>query len=219
MKRGVLMSAVVSVVLVLGAGAVALAATVNCTAGTECIGTRNADTMNGTSGADEMSGRAGTDTMRGNAGTDEMEGGLGADRVSAGLGDDNDFVWGGEQVGVTAPFTYPDKSNDIASGDRGSDVVYGGFGQGGVDQVFGNEGNDLIVVAQRGFPSDTGDVKVTKEIVACGNGEDTVYRDRGLDVIAENCENRISGFPDMVSAARGGSPKTTGPLGAVSAGR
>ena len=200
-----MLGAVVSVALVLGAGAVALAATVNCTALTPCTGTRNPDTMNGSSGADEMSGRAGGDAMKGNAGSDEMEGGLGADRVLASLGNDGS-VWGGEQRGNAEPFTYPDTSGDLASGGRGRDLVYGGFGQGGVDQVLGNEGNDTIVVAQRGFPSETGEVKVTKEVVGCGKGEDTVYRDRRRDVIADNCEHKINGFPDMMSAARGISP-------------
>ena len=199
-----MLGAVVSVALVFGAGAVALAATVDCTALTPCTGTRNPDTMNGSSGADEMSGRAGGDDMKGNAGADEMEGGLGADKVSGGLGDDSELIWGGEQRGNAAPFTYPDTSNDLASGGRGRDLVYGGFGQGGVDKVLGNEGNDTIVVAQRGFPPGTGEVKVTKEVVGCGEGEDTVYRDRRLDVIADSCEQKINGFPDMMrGGARG----------------
>ena len=134
--------------------------------------------------------------MRGNGGSDEMEGGLGADRVLGNLGNDI-LVWAGEQRGNSQPFTYPDKSGDVASGGRGSDQVYGGFGQGGVDSVFGNQGNDEIVVAQRGFPAELGEVEVTKEVVDCGGGDDTVYRDRGLDVISDNCEHKLRGFPDM----------------------
>jgi Ca2+-binding RTX toxin-like protein len=157
--------------------------------------------------------------MKGNAGSDEMEGGLGADKVLAGLGNDNNVVWGGEQKGSTSPFTYPDKSNDLTSGGRGSDQVYGGFGQGGIDKVLGNQGNDNIVVAQRGFPPETGKVKVTKEVVDCGKGEDTVYRDKRLDIIANNCEHKFNGYPVMMMAARGSSPLTAGPLGAASAGQ
>jgi hypothetical protein len=99
------------------------------------------------------------------------------------------------------PFTYPEKSGDKTSGGPGADRVYGGFGQGGVDLVFGNGANDTIIVAQRGFPASDGEVKVTREVVDCGTGEDTVYRDKGLDVIANDCEHKRSGFPDMEMAA------------------
>jgi Ca2+-binding RTX toxin-like protein len=202
MKRS-LLGVVVAVALILGTGAVALAATIDCTAGTTCTGTRNGDTMNGTPGPDDMHGRAGGDAMRGAGGSDEMEGGLGADKVLGGTGGD-DVVWGGEQIGSTAPFTYPEKSSDNTSGGPGPDTVYGGFGQGGVDAVFGNGANDTVIVAQRGFPESDGKVKVTKEVVDCGTGkDDTVYRDKGLDVIANNCEHKQNGFPDMEMAAAG----------------
>jgi hypothetical protein len=200
MKRS-LLGLVVAVSLALGTGAVALAANIDCIAGTPCIGTRNGDTMNGTPGQDEMRGRAGDDAMRGAGGSDEMWGGLGADKVLGGTG--GDLVWGGEQIGSDAPFTYPEKSSDNTSGGPGPDTVYGGFGQGGVDAVFGNGANDTVIVAQRGFPESDGEVKVTKEVVDCGTGEDTVYRDKGLDVIAHNCEHKRNGFPDMVMAAAG----------------
>jgi len=220
MRRIVLLGVVVSVALVLGAGAVALAATIDCSAGTPCIGTRRGDALNGSPRADhQMSGLAGADSLRGRGGSDRMVGGLGADKVSAGTGDDNQVVWGGEQRGTSSPYTYPDKSSDRTSGGRGRDRVYGGFGRGGVDAVFGNGGNDTIVVAQRGFPSTTGRVKVTKEVVDCGSGNDTVYRDREVDIIDNNCEHKINGFPEMLGAARGSSPLTTGPLGAVSSAR
>jgi Ca2+-binding RTX toxin-like protein len=199
MKRS-LLGVVVAVALILGTGAVALAATIECTAGTTCTGTRNGDTMNGTPGPDDMHGRAGGDAMRGAGGSDEMEGGLGADKVLGGTGGD-DVVWGGEQIGSTAPFTYPEKSSDNTSGGPGPDRVYGGFGQGGVDLVSGNGANDTIIVAQRGFPASDGEVKVTREVVDCGTGEDTVYRDKGLDVIANDCEHKRNGFPDMEMAA------------------
>jgi hypothetical protein len=216
-RRSVLLGAVVAVALVLSASTVALAATISCIVDDDrCIGTRNADTIIGSSGADDISGRAGADAIKGNGGSDVMEGGLGADNLSGGLAGDNS-VWGGEQKGKSEPFSYPDKSNDIASGGLGRDQVYGGFGQGGVDLVFGNGNGDTIVVAQRGFPAEVGEVKVTKEIVDCGTGEDTVYRDRGLDVIAANCEHRKSGFPDMEVASSRSASTEGGLLGAASA--
>jgi len=191
MRRSVVLVVAV-VVSVLGASGVALAMTIDCTAGTPCNGTNNSDTINGTTDPDTMDGRAGNDLMRGKGGSDEMEGGKGADRVIGGP-DGDSVVWGGAQLGSSVPFTYPDKSDDTAFGANGADLVYGGFGQGGVDHVFGNDGSDTMIVAQRGFPF--GNVKVTKEVVDCGAGDDTVYRDKDKDVIANNCEHKKSGFP------------------------
>jgi Ca2+-binding RTX toxin-like protein len=215
MKRS-LLGAVVALALVLGTATVALAAAVDCTTGTVCNGTRNGDIMNGTPDADEMHGRAGGDAMRGNGGRDEMEGGLGADRVLGGAGAD-EVVWGGEQIGRTSPYTYPERGSDRTSGGPGADRVYGGFGQGGVDLVFGNGADDTIIVSQRGYPEEDGEVKVTREVVDCGTGEDTVYRDKGVDIIANNCERKRNGYPAMEAAsARQGTSVEGGLLGAGS---
>jgi Ca2+-binding RTX toxin-like protein len=216
MRRNVLLGAVVAVALILGTGAAALAAAVTCKAGTDCRGTSRPDTLTGSPGPDMMFGRAGGDLLKGNAGRDEMEGGLGADKVLGGFGKDS-VVWGGERRGSSSPFTYPDRSGDIAEGGRGGDRVYGGFGQGGVDRVYGNEGNDIITVAQRGFSD--GKVRVTREVVDCGRGEDIVYRDRRLDVIAKNCEHKRNGFPDMMVEAREGSSAKGGLFGEASSGQ
>lgn len=217
MRRSVLLGAVVAVALVLGAAAVALAATINCTAETKCSGTKRPDTLNGSPGGDLMYGRAGGDAMYGRNRADLLQGGLGADKVLAGVGNDN-VVWGGERRGTTSPYTWPDKSDDLTSGGPGVDRVYGGFGQGGVDRVLGNGANDTIIVAQRGFPVSMGKVKVTKEVVDCGTGEDTVYRDRRRDVIANDCEHKRSGFPVLMFATKG-SPGTKGLFEAVPSGR
>jgi Ca2+-binding RTX toxin-like protein len=216
MRRSVLLGAVVAVALVLGAGAAALAAAVTCVAGTDCRGTNRPDTLTGSPGPDMMFGRAGGDLLKGNAGRDQMEGGLGADKVLGGFGNDQ-AVWGGERRGGSGSFTFPDRSGDIAKGGRSGDRVYGGFGQGGVDQVYGNDGNDIITVAQRGFSE--GKVKVTREVVDCGRGEDTVYRDKRRDVIANNCEHKRNGFPDMMVEAREGSSAKGGLFGEASSGQ
>ena len=84
-KRSVLLGAAVTLALVLGVSAAALAANIDCAANTECIGTRNPDTLNGSPGDDEMSGRAGGDLLKGNGGRDQTEGGLGADKVLGGV--------------------------------------------------------------------------------------------------------------------------------------
>lgn len=70
------------------AGGVALAANINCEAGTTCLGTEKADTMTGTNQADDMSGLGGGDTMRGRDGGDMISGGDGNDEVYAGSGND-----------------------------------------------------------------------------------------------------------------------------------
>ena len=191
MRRTIVLLATMVLTLLVASG-MASAATIDCVAEIPCTGTQNADTMNGSAEQDSMNGRAGKDLMKGNGSADEMHGGLGADELSGGAA--NDLVWGGTEKGSElSTASYPDKSDDSASGGIGADLVYGGFGQGGVDHVFGNDGDDTIVVAQRGFTD--GDVRVTKEIVDCGKGEDTVYRDKGKDVIARNCEHKKEGFP------------------------
>ncbi len=199
MRRGAILFAAVVVSLTMASG-MAIAATIDCVADETCIGTPQRDTINGTADSDRMEGRGGGDTLNGDAGEDEMTGGVGADRVAGGPGDD-DFVWGGEQRETEQSF--PDKSTDIVSGGEGDDEVFGGFAQGGVDRVSGNDGDDTIIVAQRG----TEFGKVTKEIVRCGPGRDTVFRDKGLDQVADNCERKLVGFPD--DAARGGSETNT----------
>jgi len=55
-----------------------------------------------------------------------------------------------------------------------------------VDRLYGDE---IINAAQRSAL----DVRVTKEIIDCGPGEDTVYFDRGRDVVAKDCEIRRKG--------------------------
>ena len=87
-----------------------------------------------------------------------------------------------------------------------------------MDLVYGNGANNTIIVAQRGSPSSIGKVKATKEVVDCGTGKDTVYRDRRLDVIADDCEHKRSGYPDMMAAAPERSPVMGGLFEATTSG-
>ena len=73
-------------------------------------------------------------------------------------------------------------------GGEGDDQLVGGFAQGGVDEVYGGDGNDYLSGAQRG--ADRG-YEVTKEILDCGPGQDQVQFDEGLDVVKANCEERF----------------------------
>lgn len=174
--------------LVLAAG-VAWAETINCENGvTElCLGTIRADTINGTIGNDRILALGGADLVKADEGSDEIQGGIGEDMVQ-GNGASDESVWGGERKeGMDA--SYPDKSDDEAYGGKGNDFVYGGYAQGGVDRVFGGRGNDYVQTYQRGLATELG-VKITREIVDCGPGdEDVVYFDKDLDTV-KNCEER-----------------------------
>jgi Ca2+-binding RTX toxin-like protein len=178
-RRTIVLLASITLTLVLASG-VALAATVNCVAGaSECSGTPKPDTINGSADADFIYGRAGADNMRGNEGGDYLQGDRGADHLGGDEGQDT--LWGGA-LKEDGPL---DNSDDVVHGGIESDYIYSGFAQkGSVDHVFGDRGNDTIEAEKAyGYPK-------TKDIVDCGRGkDDTVYFDKGLDVV-KNCEHR-----------------------------
>jgi Ca2+-binding RTX toxin-like protein len=178
-RRTIVLLASITLTLVLASG-VALAATVNCVAGaSECTGTPNPDTINGSTDADFIYGLAGADNMRGNEGADYLQGDRGADHLGGDEGEDT--LWGGA-LKEDGPL---DNSDDVVHGGIESDYIYSGFAQkGSVDHVFGDRGNDTIEAERAyGYPK-------TKDIVDCGRGkDDTVYFDKGLDVV-KNCEHR-----------------------------
>jgi Ca2+-binding RTX toxin-like protein len=176
MRRTIVLLASISLTLVLTAG-VALAATVNCTAGSVCVGTPNPDTINGSTGTDDMYGRAGADIMKGNEDSDYLQGDRGADHLDGDEG--RDLLWGGSELGA-GPL---DHSDDVVRGGLEADYIYSGFAQSGVDRVFGGRGNDTVEAEKAyGYPK-------TKDVVDCERGDDTVYFDKGLDEI-KNCEHR-----------------------------
>ena len=168
--------------LMLAAG-VAWAATVQCQVGEEvCLGTSEADTITGTSGYDYIRALGGADLAKGLGGNDAVHGGRGKDTVKGGGGPDQS-IWGGQ----ANPFN--DASDDYAYGGAGKDTVIGGYAQGGVDHVYGEDGDDTIQTNQRGGAVEMYGVEITKEIINCGAGYDTVYFDDGLDEVAQNCED------------------------------
>ena len=204
-KRAILSSLAGVVALVLTVG-VAWAATVQCQAGaTECLGTTGADTVTGTNQGDFIRSLSGSDTVKASGGADVAQGGKGEDTVRGAEGNDV-AVWGGEggPGEPNGPFT--DESDDEARGGAGADTLLGGYGQGGEDEIFGEEGNDTIQTHQRGMANELG-VKVTKEIVDCGPGQDTVVFDRGLDEVANDCEDRTPVDPGDPAPVREGSPR------------
>jgi RTX calcium-binding nonapeptide repeat (4 copies) len=55
---------------------------------------------------------------------------------------------------------------------------------GGVDHLYGGKGDDIVSSAQRNWSNTP---PVTREVIDCGPGNDTVYFDGGVDSI-KNCE-------------------------------
>ena len=185
-KRAALLlsSSLALVALVLASG-VALAEVIECRGTTSCFGTNSADTMTGTRADNQMFGEAGNDTMVGKGGADYIRGDQGADTIS-GRGAGDQFLWGG---GFDAGGNYDDGDDDIVDGNSGADTIVGGFAKGGVDRLYGGSGDDSINTAQR----DTGTgAAVTKEVIDCGPGTDTVFYDKGTDKV-ENCEIKNGG--------------------------
>lgn len=158
MKRMVMMFSVAALMVALSATA-ALAATF--------YGTNYGDGLYGTKYADTIYGFGGADLIKGYGGADTLYGG-------------NEPGWGDKILGGSA--------NDRVLGQGGDDALYG---QNGNDQVNGGYGNDLIV---GGYGSDIlsggpgGDQINARDgqkdtILICNSGYDTIYYDKGLDVL------------------------------------
>jgi Ca2+-binding RTX toxin-like protein len=80
------------------------------------------------------------------------------------------------------------RGDDTLSGFGGSDYLRGGRGDDLIDAREGsaNPGRDT---ARGSRNQDTiGAVDGFKDTIFCGRGEDEVFFDRGLDVVADNCE-------------------------------
>jgi Ca2+-binding RTX toxin-like protein len=184
LRKSVLLFASMVLMVLLACGLV-LAATITCRGTTSCFGTNRADTMTGTRADNNMFGLAGNDAMRGRGGADYVRGDQGADLIHGGGAGDT-TVWGG---GFDNGGNFDDRSDDVVRGGSGPDTVIGGFAKSGVDVLYGGKDNDVVNAAQRSARG----VRVTKEIVDCGPGRDTVYFDRGKDVAAKDCEIRRKG--------------------------
>jgi len=190
-NRAIGLLTTMAVVLVLGSGVALAATTIHCPNDTSqgspstylfCNGTTVADTMVGSDLLDAMYGVGGQDTMHGYGGSDHMQGGKGSDHLYGDSGSDY-TLWGGALDAATN--TYPDNSDDYVHGGSGDDTITGGQAQGGVDRLYGEGGTDFIDASQRHESFSP----VTKEIIDCGAGtQDEVYFDKGVDVVATNCE-------------------------------
>lgn len=203
MKKAVVLLAALAAALVLASG-VAWAATIQCPNRPDngCEGTTKADTITGTPQPDQIRARGGDDVVNARGGDGDFSiGGGGEDKVRGQAG--SDVAIGGSISGdfSTGDLKFADGQDDVVRGGDGDDTtVAGGFGRGGRDRLYGGEGDDTMFAAQRGFPF-RGDVRINKEIVDCGPGEDTAYIDRGVDEVKDNCETKINGFPDIGAGA------------------
>lgn len=130
-------------------------------------GTNYGEALHGTNYADTIYGYGGADLIYGYGGRDVLYGG-------------NEAGWGDKILGGA--------SNDRVLGQNGDDALYG---QSGNDTVNGGYGNDLIV---GGYGSDTLDGGPGADEINAQDGQkdtimirtsdfDTVYYDRGLDVL------------------------------------
>ena len=183
MKRTVMLVVGAMAAALVMASGVAWAATVQCQDRVqECFGTPNADTITGTSERDFIRALAGGDLVRGMGGTDGIMGGRGEDTVQGGT-DPDPFLWGGE-AGPQGQGPFTDASDDQVYGGAGGDRILGGYAQGGTDRIYGEDGDDYIETYQRGRAAQLR-VKITKEIVNCGAGQDTVVFDKDIDEVAQ----------------------------------
>ena len=184
MRKSALLFASIALAVLLTSG-LALTATITCRGTASCFGTNRDDIMTGTGADNNMFGQRGDDIMRGMGGADYVRGDQGADEIyGASAGDTT--LWGG---GFDAGGNYDDAGDDRVRGGRGADTIIGGYAKSGVDVLLGDAGDDTVNAAQRSARG----VRVTREIIDCGPGRDTVYFDRGKDVVAKDCEIRREG--------------------------
>ncbi len=126
-----------------------------------------------------------TQPFNGLGGDDILIGGLGRDTLIGGDGDD--VIYGG-------------LGTDVLIGGAGDDLMFSGKAQsGGVDFNYGNEGNDIQVIAQNGnghlYGDEGHDVLLGgnfndfllggtgNDIMIGGNGKDRVYGSDGNDIL------------------------------------
>jgi hypothetical protein len=173
MKRIMVAVTLMGAALVVASG-MAWAATVNCQVEVFCEGTDEPDELIGTNKADFMNAKQDDDRLLGRKGGDKIFGDELDPPDQTTDGDDELFGYRGE---------------DEIVGFGGSDLLRGGGGADtidaredsdnpGEDTVRGSRGQDFIRAVD-GF----------KDTIFCGRGDqDEVFFDRGLDVVADNCE-------------------------------
>ncbi|HYD64197.1 calcium-binding protein [Azospirillum sp.] len=165
-------------------------------------GGQGSDTLSGADGDDVLYGNMMSDVMLGDGGNDTMFGGQGNDTLSGALG--NDFLWGNRGDDLN----YGDDGNDTISDGEGSDTIYGGFGDdildgghetGGLNRIYGEEGNDGL---GGGWGNDVLDGGAGNDFMFGRSGIDTLYGGLGDDTIWTGDSVRSS--DDSTDLAYGG---------------
>lgn len=174
--RRIALILVMTTVLVVAAGGVALAVSRVGTDGPDVLrGTDGNDSLLGLGGQDDLFGRGGSDNLLGGPGKDNVLGGderrpRGGDKNLAG-GPDNDAVFGGQ-------------GSDNLLGEDGNDLlVDGNLRESSRDKAVGGDGGDVIDVVNR---------PAVKDVVVCGKGLDRVLAD-SKDAVAPDCERVFVG--------------------------
>jgi hypothetical protein len=148
-------------------------------------GTASAKTLDGTSSGDALYGTAYGDTIYGYGGAD----------LAYGYGG-SDLLYGGNETGLGDKLL-GGAASDMVLGQKGDDALYG---QNGGDEVTGGYGHDLVVGGSGEDTLDGGpgsdEINAQdgqKDTIVIRPGEyDTVYYDKGLDVLQEQTASQES---------------------------
>lgn len=170
MKRMVMAVTVAALMAVLTAG------TALAESDSAIRGTNAGDALYGTSIADTIYGFGGADLIYGYADRDVLYGG-------------NESGWGDKILGGGAADRILGQGGDDALyGQAGNDVINGGYGK---DTIVGGYGGDLLNGGP-GFDQINAQDGQRDTIVVCGNENDGIYYDRGIDAL-RYCEVATSG--------------------------
>jgi hypothetical protein len=161
-------------------------------------GAASAKTLDGTSNGDALYGTAYGDTIYGYGGAD----------LAYGYGG-TDLLYGGNETG-RGDKLLGGASSDLVLGQKGDDALYG---QGGADKVTGGYGHDLVV---GGSGEDTLDGGPGSDEINARDGQkdtiiirpgeyDTVYYDKGIDVLQEQAisEGAPDGSAELTTSGTG----------------
>ena len=177
MKRMIMMVMVAMLLAVLSAG------TALAESDPAIRGTNAGDALYGTSIADTIYGFGGADLIYGYADRDVLYGG-------------NESGWGDKILGGgSADRILGQAGNDALYGQSGNDIINGGYGK---DTLVGGYGSDLLNGGP-GFDQINAQDGQKDTIVVCGNENDEIYYDKGIDAL-RYCEAATSGARVAASA-------------------
>ncbi len=161
-----------------------------------------ADTLEGGISNDHLAGGNDNDVLIGGDGNDTLEGGKNNDSIEGGAGDDVIYLGSQAYNDVGADTAWGGDGNDSIVGTNGRSTVYGGAGNdtltGGhdyvtsdVDELFGGEGDDLLISGQTDAPTEAtahkGDHlygELGNDTLLGGLANDRLYGGDGHDYLA-----------------------------------